>query len=218
MTAQEIITLAQAGELRNLGSSIGNNIPALVGFINLGLIEIYKRFTLRTDEALITLVDGKTIYKLDGTDADVTMGTNPLLTIIAAYGEVSTDDYSTNDVILPLNEEDNIYSVNTISYFEIQIPLITAGSVVSVIYASKPTKVDPLNLDVEVDLPEQFIEPLLHYVGYRAHGSMDGNIQTESNTHYMRFEAACERIRLLGVGITSDDLEMDERIYMRTFV
>lgn len=217
MTAQEIITLAQAGELQNLGPSIRNDTAVIAGFINLGLVEIYKRFTLRTDEALITLVDGKTIYTLDGTDPDVTMGSNPYFYIIAAYGEVSTDDYSTNDVLLPLNEEDNLYSINTVSYYEVQIPLITAGSVISLIYASRPTKVDPLNLSAEVDIPEQFIEPLLHYIGYRAHGSMDGNIQTESNTHYMRFEASCERVRLLGVGITSDDLEMSDRIYNRGF-
>lgn len=218
MTLQEVITLAQAGELQNLGPSIRNDNTVITGFINLGLIEIYKRFTLKTDEAIINLQNGKTIYKLDGTDPDVVMGTAPFMYVIAAYEEISTADYSMNDHILPLNEEDNIYSVNTISYNEVQIPLVVTGAVITVIYAAKPTKALSTALTTELDLPEQFLEPLLHYIGYRAHGSMDGNIQTESNTHYMRFEASCDRVRQLGVGITGDDLEMDERLYTRGFV
>ena len=75
-----------------------------------------------------------------------------------------------------------------------------------------------MTLDDELDIPEQYIEPLLHYMGYRAHGSMDGNIQTESNTHYMRFEASCNKLKELGVGIAPDDVEMNTRLFDRCFV
>ena len=75
-----------------------------------------------------------------------------------------------------------------------------------------------LTLDEELDLPDQMIEALLHYIGYRAHGAMDANIQTESNTHYMRFEASCTKLRELGVGIAPDDVSMNSRISMKGFV
>jgi len=218
MTANEVLTLAKAGELLQLSPAIKDSNDVLIGYLNLGMIELYKRFMLRTDEAIITLVDGKTIYKLDGTDADVAMD-GSMLYLIAAYGDgTDMSDYSTDDVRLPINEEDNLLSINTVSYNEVQVPLITPGAFISLIYVVKPDKVTALTLDAELDMPDQFVEPLLHYLGYRAHGSMDGNIQTESNTHYMRFEASCNRLKELGVGITPDDISMRNRLFDKGFV
>lgn len=217
MTANEVITLARAGELLQLSPTIKDDTTVLVGFINLGMIELYKRFPLKTGEAIVTLRDGKTIYKLDGTDPDVSIGTD-FFYLMAAYGDQDISDYGVTDMVLPINVEDNSYSINTISYNEVQIPLITVGALVSLIYAAKPTKVTTLQLNTELAIPDQFIEPLLHYMGYRGHGAMDGNIQTESNTHYMRFEASCNRLKELGVGIAPDDIDMGTRLSMRGFV
>lgn len=217
MTANEVMTLAKAGELLQL-SPVLRTDEVLVGWINLGTLEIYKRFTLKTEEALITLVEGKTIYSIDGTDPDVELSGNLPLYVIGAYGIASDLTITQNMTSLPLNVEDNVESVNVIGYDKVQVPLITEGSLISLIYAAKPNVVTVHALNEQIDLPDQFVEPLLHYIGYRAHGSMDGNIQTESNTHYMRFEAACERIKQLGVGISSDDINMDQRLAGRGFI
>ena len=219
MTANEVMILARSGELRQLGPNIRDDDATLITFINLGLVEIYKRFILKTGEAIITLVDGKTIYSLDGTDPDVDMGGQEFMYLIAAYGESLDDaDYTDDDIILPINVEDDAYSINTISYNQVQVPLITVGARISLIYGAKPTKVTALTLDAELDIPDQYVEPLLHYIGYRGHGAMDGNIQAESNTHYMRFERSCDKVRELGVGIAPDDFEMPRRIEDRGFI
>ena len=217
MTANEVIALAKVGELSKLSIAIKDDNTVLLGFINLGLVELYKRFPLKNDEAIVTLRDGKTIYKLDGTDTDVSMG-EPFMYLLGAYEDGTDNDFSASALSLPINEEDNIYSVNSISYNSIQIPLVTTGAYISLIYVAKPTKVTTLTLDEELDLPDQMIEALLHYIGYRAHGAMDANIQTESNTHYMRFEASCTKLRELGVGIAPDDVSMNSRISMKGFV
>lgn len=219
MTVQEVITLARAGELLQLSPTIKNDNEVLVGFINLGLIELYKRFQLRTEEALITLAAGKTIYSLDGTDPDVELSGGKVMYVIAAYGDDGLpDDTTTTDPILPLNVEDDPFSINMVGYDQVQIPLVTASAMVSLIYQAFPSKALATALDAEVDVPDQFVEALLNYIGYRGHGAMDGSIQTESNTHYMRFEASCDKIRQLGVGITADDLNMDNRVKDRGFV
>lgn len=217
MTVREVMLLARSGELSQLSPSIKDDDTAVVGFINLGMLELYKRFPLRTEEAIITLREAKTIYKLDGTDADVALA-DPYFYLIAAYGSKRDDASSLEDLVLPINEEDNPFSVNTVSYKEVQVPLITAGALISLIYVPKPVKVLVAGLDVELDIPDQFVEPLLHYIGYRAHGAMDGNIQTESNTHYVRFEASCNRLKELGVGMAPDDIDMDNRLDMRCYV
>ncbi len=217
MTANEVIALARVGELSKLSIAIKDDNTVLFGFINLGLVELYKRFPLKNDEAIVTLRDGKTIYKLDGTDPDVSMG-EPFMYLLGAYEDGTDNDFSASALSLPINEEDNIYSVNSISYNSIQIPLVTTGAYISLIYVAKPTKVTALTLNEELDLPDQMIEALLHYIGYRAHGAMDANIQTESNTHYMRFEASCNKLKELGVGIAPDDVSMNSRISMKGFV
>jgi len=219
MTASELIVLSRAGELRQLSPSIRDDDNTLIAFINLGLLELYKRFALKTEEALVTLVDGKTIYSLDGTDTDVSMGNGDYLYLIAAYGESdSHDDYSMDDITLPINVEDDIFSINTISYNKVQIPLITQGSVISLIYVPKPTKVTLNNLDEELDISDTFIEALLNYMGYRGYAAIDNNVQSENNLYYLEFEKSCNKVRELGVGIAPDDINMRDRLGSRGFI
>lgn len=98
------------------------------------------------------------------------------------------------------------------------MPRVTTGAVVSLIYVATPDKISPASLDVEIPVPEQFVEALLHYMGYRAHESMDGNTQAASNTYYAKFEKACDKLQTLGVGIAPDDLDMLNRIKSRGFI
>lgn len=229
MTSREIMTLARSGELLQLSPLIKDNDEIVLSFINMGMLEIYKRFVMRTSEALITLVDGKTIYKLDGTDPDVSMPVDEkFMYIITAYGVgPGYTDYDQTEMVLPVNVEEDPMSINTVSYDRVQIPLVTVGAYISIIYAAKPRKAGevpngypsaPDPLDNELDLPDQFQEALLHYIGYRGHGAMDGDIQSDSNTHYQRFERSCDKVRELGVGITDDDVEMRDRLNQRCFV
>ena len=51
MTVQQIIDMAKAGELKNLVLDTDTILAAL----NLGIIELYKRFPLRVEEAIVTL-------------------------------------------------------------------------------------------------------------------------------------------------------------------
>lgn len=208
MTVQQVVDLAKAGELKQVSAKTNNE--AVLGYINLGLIELYKRFPLRVEEQVITLVDGVDIYPLP---ADC-------MYIVAAYGEV--DEGSAELVnVLPINEEDNPLSVNTVSWNKVQVPLAVTGGYVSLIYAAGPDLIqyDALGayLTADVPLPMQMIEALLHYMGYRAHGSVDGAIQTEAQSHYTRFEASCARIENSGL-LTSDDLNMGKRFSTRGFV
>ena len=218
MTANEVIAIAKASELYQISPAVKDDTTTLMSFLNLGLLELYKRFQLKTDEAIITLQEAKTIYSLDGTDPNVELG-DDFMYLIAAYGDESDSVYSyTDEGLLSINVEDDVYGINTISYNKIQIPLITPGSLVSIIYAAKPTLVTALTLDNQLDIPDTFVDPLVHYIGYRAHASLDSTLQTENNVHYMRFEQACDNARQLGVGVAPDDIEMNRRLDDRGFV
>lgn len=208
MTIQETIDFAKRGKLKN--SNIVNNDDAILDTINLGLVELYKRFPLRVDEAIINLREMKSEYKLDGTDPDVEMPDNSeLMWIVAAYQEVEDTDY--NELValeLPLNEEENPLSLQTVAWNTLQVPMSIADAHISIIYVAVPMLYTMDDLAEQLPLPRQMVEPLLEYICYQANSTLDAEIDTDK--YYQRFEASCSRIEMRGM-ITADDLDMLSR-------
>lgn len=202
-----ILQQARSGELSSL-SAKDKTDEKIVTYINLALIALYGRFQLSSEEAIITLRPDitKVIYTLDSSDHDVKVGTRYMtdeefMSIVAAFDE------SGNQLVV--NDNKDVTSILTVGYNQVQIPLLDYSGYVSIIYRKNPDLVVYVDnsgsaTEADVNLPLQLLEALLHYVGYRAHGAVDGNINTENNTHYMRFEKACQRAEELGV-MTADD-------------
>lgn len=198
MTLRQVVDMAAGGELKNISTK--DDVDAIIQHINLGMIELYKRFPLKVEEVMVPLVTGTDMYKM------------PLdfMWIVSAYGEIAIDDNTTIVSQLPINEEDNPTSINTINWNTVQVPNSVTGAYVSIMYVAAPTFLTSLNLDDDLELPPQMTEALLHYVGYRAHTAMDGNIQAENSTHYTRFEQSCKRVLDYGM-FNGDDLSMYDR-------
>lgn len=204
MTVGQIIDLAKNGELNGL--KVGDKPEVLVGYMNLGVLELYKRFQLKVEEYIIELQDMVDLYTMP----------NNYMWMIAAYGEVPID--STESVnILPINEEDNPLSINTVGWNKVQVPVSVAGAYVSIIYVASPLVYSVTELDEEVDLPAQMVEALLAYMGYRANSAIDTGVQTEDSVYYQRFEASCEKLRQYGMS-NGDDMYMNKRLATRGFV
>ena len=202
MTVRQIADLAKNSELN--GIALANRDEAVIGFMNLGILELHKRFQLKVEEYVIELVDGQDIYSMP----------SDYMWIVAAYGEV--DIRSTETVNeLPINEEDNPLSINTVGWNKVQIPVSVAGAYVSIIYVAKPETYEMG--DVEVDLPPQMIYALLAFIGYKANAAIDSGVQTEDSAWYQRFEHACDKLREYGM-INGDDMYMNQRITTRGFV
>ena len=215
MRITEMLSLIKNGKLKNFG--IGEDEVTILGFINLGLIEMYKRFPLDVKECMITLQDGKTIYDMP----------SDYMWVVSAYGEVPDGSIELVDV-LPINEEDNPKSVNTIGFNKIQVPVVTTGSYISIIYVAAPPYIvkrdvdDYYYVDVngvevcinDVPLPPQMVGALLDYVAYEAHDTLP-NPDGLMSTAYQKFEASCEKILAKGM-FNTDDLDMESR-HMKGF-
>ena len=216
MTVRELIDMAKYGELRNV--AIVENDAAMLGYINLGILELAKRFPMYTEEAIIRIQEGKALYKLDGTDTDVQLSdTNKTyMWIVAAYTEVEIASVRYT-VQLPVNEDDDINSVNTIGYNQVQLPAVKpAGDYISIIYVAAPKMLTLTDVDSVLPLPPQMVETLLHYVGYRGHESVNGAIQSEHVTHYQRFEQSCKKIEesgMFNINDVSTDLKFINGIW-----
>lgn len=204
MTIRQVIDLAKASELTGLPAASKDEI--VLGFINLGVLELYKRFTLKVEEWIIALEDGQSYYTAP----------EDFMWIIAAYGEVGLDSVEQVNV-LPVNEEDNPLSINTVGWNKVQVPLSVTGSYISVIYVATPKHYSIADIDGTIDIPLQMIEALLAYIGWRANSTIDTGVQTEDTIWYRRFEESCSRLEVKGF-INSNDMVMTNRLNMRGFV
>jgi hypothetical protein len=204
-----IIEQSRSGELDSL-SAKSKTDRKLVAYINLAMTELYKRFQLATEEAIIALdvVTPKTVYTLDSSDTDVTVGGQPMpdddfMSIVCAFNEDGSD--------ISVNNSKDPLSIFTVTYNKIQIPLLDSNAYVSVIYRKNPTLVAYVDdgngnaVDADVPVPLQFLEPMLHYIGYRAHVAVNGNAQAENNVHYAMYKRSCDEAEALGI-VTSDDV------------
>jgi len=212
MTAQDVINLAKNAELKQL--AVKDDELAVLGYLNLGLLELYKRFPLEEAEAIITLKDGKTNYKLDGTDADVSMEAGKDMLVIAGVYTTVKDGNEVKVVSMTINDEDDATGIDTPSFNTVEVPAVATGALISIIYRVTPKFLTALT-DV-LPLPPQLLEALLNYIGYRGHGSINGELKTENQSHYVRFENSCRRVLLDGL-ITTDDL-ISKKLYNRGFV
>ena len=204
MTVRQVIDLAKASELTGLPAA--SKDETVLGFINLGVLELYKRFTLSVEEWIIALEDGQSYYTAP----------EDFMWIIAAYGEVGMDSVQEVNV-LPVNEEDNPLSINTVGWNKVQVPLSVTGAYVSIIYAATPEVYSITDMDKTVNIPPQMIEALLAYIGWRANSTIDTGIQTEDTVWYNRFESSCSRLEVKGF-INANDVVMTNRLNMRGFV
>ena len=204
MTVRQVIDLAKASELTGLPAA--SKDETVLGFINLGVLELYKRFTLSVEEWIIALEDGQSYYTAP----------EDFMWIIAAYGEVGMDSVQEVNV-LPVNEEDNPLSINTVGWNKVQVPLSVTGAYVSIIYAATPEVYSITDMNKPVNIPPQMVEALLAYIGWRANSTIDTGIQTEDTVWYNRFESSCSRLEVKGF-INANDMVMTNRLNMRGFV
>ena len=232
MKIEEVLDLAKNGDLKNI--AVGKDNASIIGFINLGVIELYKRLLLKTEEVIITIGDatqaGGIVNGLQQVtyinDTTYEMPSN-FMSIVAAYGEIPVGSADNYNNLIPINEEENNQSILTISYNQIQIPTATTGANVSIIYTASPSMIlstDVLDVDgvvtdgtVNVPIPYYLLEALLYYVGFRGHAGVDASVNQENNSYYMRFDASVKKVKEMGL-LTPDDVSTFSRFYTKGFV
>lgn len=187
MEVSFIMEQARSGELRSL-SAVDKTDSVVLSYINLGLIELYKRFNVLTKVEVITTSPVTPIYTLRSTDI------NQVLSVYDQYNK---------ELIAKQALDDEDYDITQINFntFMLTEPM---DEELLFVYKAAPAKVTSVN-DV-TELPPAMLEALLHYIGYRAHGSVNGNVDKENNTHYMRFEKSCTLLKDEGYLIDTSNI------------
>ena len=189
--------------------------PAIISHLNMGLIELYKRFPLRMREVDIKLDSTITEYSLtapfglnSGSSETVKYlidtPTDNFLDRVLKIERVETDDIEVLED-LPLNDSTDTTSVYTLGFNILKVISPNDTDTLTVHYRSAPDKIvnsaniDPETLDIPI--PQSLLEALVYFIAGRAHAnvpSIDGN-PSESITYLQKFEASVAKVEQLSL-------------------
>ncbi len=215
----EIFDSLSYGELSQL--SIGNaestgikeeDQPKVITHINLGLLELHKRFDLKRGSLILQMYEQIMNYELRPDFAVSNLESlEPIKYIVDTPLEPFQDDVLKIERIFAesggeyiLNNENEYNSLHTPTPLTLQIPLPQAENVVEVEYRATHPRipvrgVNPLTY--EVDLPYPYLEALIYYVASRMFAPLNDPQapSQESQMYMLKFEAAIAKLTELAI-------------------
>jgi len=227
ITLNEIFNALAYGELSNLSlrQDSSNTLaeehhPKIVSHINIGLIELYKRFNLLQGDITLHQQEDVTTYYLrseyTGELADIDADTyielaagetfqNNIIKVLKVYDALGEE--------ISLNDATDSEGVMTKAFDTLTMTPYDPPEILSLIYQAYYPKivVDPLIQASAVSLyiPDFIIEPLLFYVASRVYKPMGTNASTadaDKSVSYMQaYELACQKINMLGLDTEVND-------------
>ena len=224
MVVSDILDQLKYGELHHL--KIGDlasedERKVVIGAINLGLIELHKRFYLISKQLVLNTQEDVYEYLL----SRVLAASNNLDPYPHNYLDSSFNQIYNNDLLkverifnddneeLPLNDDNEESSFFTPQYNIIRVPLDYPPKTAIVEYRAAPEKIssDEDCEGREIPLPPALIEPLLLFVGFRVSRILNTDQGQETGNYFQLFENSCQRITDMGYQIvfrhTNDKLD-----------
>lgn len=197
----------------NVGEIAQRNYPAILSHMNLGLTQLYKRFSLKQGELRIATVTGLTTYLLSSKYAvSNTRSREPIKYILDSPLAPYTDDLLKVEEVwyageeLSINNARDSFTVHMPSEKVIRLPTACVGYVDVKYRANHPhldvdtMTQDPEDLDIE--LPYSHLQALLLFIASRVNTPMGmSNEHHAGNSYYAKFEAECARLEAENVHV-----------------
>ena len=191
------------------GSPLDEHYAKIVRHVDMGLLELHKRFPLKIKEIFIQQYDQIQKYKLSERYAESNSDSNePVKYLCDSRFNKFTDsgflriDTLFNELGEPVAIDDigQQYSMFTSSHDTVQVPYPDNANSFIVHYKAGHPLLPTDRVDgVEVDLPYTHLEPLMFYVASRALASLNPE---ESNNYLMKFENSCMKLTQLNLAYT----------------
>lgn len=226
ITLQEIFDTLATGEFSNLklGNSLLGTIseedyPKIVSAINLGLLDLHKRFPLREGEIIVHQYPGVTKYELRESRANILGLLDNETYIELTEGESWPGDlikvdslWETDGTEIPLNDPCYADTGGFTPSFDIlkMVPRSPAIPVYIKYRAGYPKIVitDSFNPETEIlHIPDYILEALLFFIASRvfrgiASKASEGEV-TSAHTYLTLYRTVCQEIT--NQGLTSQD-------------
>lgn len=205
MLLREIFELLTYGELANTilgGDDTQSAIPAdkynqIIPAINAALDALHARFELRFNSVMIQQKDQVFTYVIDAKNAGTYL-------VSSENGTYSNDLIRIDRVVdscgknVFVNKEHECSSVILPTYNSVEFPTAKEGEIYNVIYQAKHPQILMTGADVldqTVDLPANFLEAFMAYVGYRIYKNRKAlNLESPSNNYYGIYQSECARL------------------------
>jgi len=223
MKLSDLFDQLSYGELSQLEMGGADNIGIsyedyhrIVPHINLGLLELHKRFPIRIQEVIVQQYDHIQTYTLHSRfatsntestespkyimDSAIYPFADNILKIEKVFNE-DGQEYHLNETDPYIIRTENNYtskrawSVHTPAYNKIQIPYPMAENTLLVEYRAAHDKILIPELDpeeVNIDIPAALLEALLFYIAARVFTSMGGDNSQVGMVYMQKFEASCK--------------------------
>ena len=190
-------------------SPLDEHYAKLVRHIDMGLLELHKRFPLKIRETFIQQYDHIQNYKLSERYAETNVESNePTKYICDSRFNKFTDssflriDSLFNELGDPVAIDDagQQYSMYISSHDTIQVPYPDSANSFVVHYKAGHPLLPTDRVDgIEVDIPYSHLEPLMFYVASRALSSVNPE---GAQNYMMRFENSCMQLVQLNLAYT----------------
>lgn len=188
--------------------------------VNLGILEIYKRFKFLENELTLHITPNTRNYYLIPTRvaslASITeamyietpTNINGFLNIVkvtAAYDASGTELRLNN----PTSADELLPTIIELAPDVLQITNIVSPQAISILYQAYPTKLtvdDCYDYDTyEVNIPDMVIDPLISYIAaktFKPMGSNDSTANADKSASYeQQFELACQKLAVYGLSV-----------------
>lgn len=222
MKLSEIFTQLTHGELSQIsfgGGEAGEinekNYEKVVSHINLGMLALYKRFSLKERTLLLVLQPGRYTYPLHSAYCQSNPRSKEAVKYIQDAGDPFLDDIlkveqvrSASGQEFGLNDSEDLYAIKTPSAGVLRVPASVVEQSLSIpekfrtstlevtyrashrVIDTSAASFDPLTYDVE--LPYTHLEPLLLYVASRVNNPMGMTNEFHAgNSYAAKYEQAC---------------------------
>ena len=218
MLLTEILDSLAGSELANLncvvdGAVLEAKIPAIVTAINIGLVKLYTRFQLKRRLLTLKVTSTQLVYSL--------VSANAVSVNVGGYIQ-DVDDPFTNDIIQLLTMTstagnnirfDGFNGVMLLSPKTFRFAEAPDDDTYVIEYVARPAKVVYVDdTDIEVDLPDAYLPPLLAYIASRFYSpvgiALDSNRSSLDVSYLQRYETECQLLENKGIN-TGSYLESD---------
>ena len=222
MKVSQFLSIVRDSELNNLSSNSFTD-DRLISFMNLGIIELSKRFRLATKVETIQTSMYTHIYTLRHSDVinilDIIDSTGKSL-IPQRTSDSESYDYKlmSNNSFLLKRKFDYVDSITHTKVKggeledlqEVQAPDLSLVVVYSAIADLITDKEDDL------PIPELFIEALMSYVGYKSYRTLGVNGQNDSSEKWKVFEYCCSLV--INSSFAGNDAILGNSVQSKGFV
>lgn len=195
MKISAFIALAKATVLKQLKLDDAD----ILSFVNLAILQVYKKFPINVKEQIVVLQEDIHIYDL-----------NPdVMSLVSAFTaeRYLKDDKgafiysgSTRDTIVEvtINDSTDPNTVMTPTPGMLMVSHPTTGQLLSLLYRAGSVDIESDELDEQIKVTPQYIEPLLMYMGYLGYTSINSTTGV-GDSYLTKYNIACATLNKEGI-------------------